>query len=363
MSSSRKRKAAYSQPQEPEPQCFDFVQFSDIDIKEYLKEDQGNFVFILKSVGQSNQAVCATIDRLNKGFTDRSLGFYECNKSTNPWSYGERLFRINVKEVNVVVPDKIVREAFTLMLMTPIRILYLVYAQKEAKYTISQDTRDGGTYVSADHCQEGTDKKIYYITGDYTNINFWSDQAKKYPLWNEFKDRFFAKQSSGGAHETSIIFDVEIKKVTGDQGFGFNIPLSDPIQLDVNKLGVYITINNIFTGDDDEEIVDFVNNNIDISSQLCIGPITKIKKRNEGEEIVYAISCVQKINYDIISPKKFYYKKDENFKIILFNDDVIQNVITFPTFIEGQTDNINKFLKTTIMKMYDDINYIKTVLD
>lgn len=171
--------------------CFDFLEDQESNILNYLNEDIENIVFeyIEKTSSgkiKTSNAVCSNLERLEDGFSDKFKGFYSCNKSKVPWRFGKRLYQLNLKTFNVLIPDSSLRDVYIIAKKNICRRFYIYSTPKEVKYTISEDARNGGSYISASHCQQGSNRKIYAITGD--NYTFSEEEQQDWwamALWDD----------------------------------------------------------------------------------------------------------------------------------------------------------------------------------
>jgi hypothetical protein len=172
-----------------EKKCFNVILNEEEDNQEYLKEDSDNILIILKK-GDDFMIDCYTGEYLQNILEDPTKGRYPCleiNKNT-----GRPLFTLNEKGEEINFPLNVLGFADTDNLYYKIdlsfgsfylsekdikdmissgnRIFYLDNDKIEKyKYSTSKGVYDdqksgrGGSVVSADHCQKGTDFVVYKI--------------------------------------------------------------------------------------------------------------------------------------------------------------------------------------------------------
>ena len=144
----------------PNETTYDAIMMEDISLADYLKEDENNILFQFQ-----NHYYPSSKDTINHQITPTNM-VYEC------------------KEPNTLRPENIIKEAplFRLQsLALPVQYIYLcqinalldstaqVYKiklsspEKNLASVVSKEVLDGGTYVSASHCQDGQGGKVYTI--------------------------------------------------------------------------------------------------------------------------------------------------------------------------------------------------------
>lgn len=153
--------------------CFDFTMYDSINILEYL-QDSGTFLFINKgseTLVENFEILCFSYDDLNRIYRDKSNWFYECIGKLN-YNYTQTIYLkipIDRSGMNGFVPLNKIRK----VLEKNYRIYYIVPSesepgiQKMVNYSITWQNAYGPenrrNYVSANHCQEGSNILIFDI--------------------------------------------------------------------------------------------------------------------------------------------------------------------------------------------------------
>ncbi len=129
----------------------------DYDIKEHIAESPSNWVFFFPISSEILKAACVTRDQV----IDYAKIFYKCTSESLASVVREKPFyQLQINEYPIYVSE----ENFEAMKQNQNTPFYLVrQAYYSLPYTISHETLEGEDperYVSADHCQKGTEKDI-----------------------------------------------------------------------------------------------------------------------------------------------------------------------------------------------------------
>jgi len=132
--------------------------YDDVAASEYVDEDPGNNVVLVFS----NSAVCSTRERLYAALDDPELLFYECRAVSDIAGEPnkERLYvRLQSTKQNVVVEATELGDA----LRTRSAIFDIHSTDEVLQRTGGKATIDRAEHMSGDHCQEGTDKRLFTL--------------------------------------------------------------------------------------------------------------------------------------------------------------------------------------------------------
>jgi hypothetical protein len=137
-------------------QCFDPAMANNsANTKEFLKESKQNIVLVLKE-----KAIC--LNRVNiKKFTKM---FYECKSDKG--TIGDDNVIMDVKYGKLMPYNQILSEDELKKFQNKEHIIFKLKEDRRGKAFVSTDVRNRrGSYVSADHCQEGSGGTIYTVEG------------------------------------------------------------------------------------------------------------------------------------------------------------------------------------------------------
>ena len=156
-------------------QCYDFLESNDIRFAEYLVEDPTDNIILIApppinsppdTLGTT--AICTRRSELARTLTDLSAIALPCvgqSGTTFPPDASARFVRLALGNFNIFVPEREVR----IIALNPGRfaespkIYQAEPTDLNIPVTASVDAILNLHYVSADHCQEGTQKTIYHL--------------------------------------------------------------------------------------------------------------------------------------------------------------------------------------------------------
>jgi hypothetical protein len=147
--------------------CFDFIMYGDEDIKEYLNPENNinsdNLVIIDPN---QTRGICSSRTYLENLLRDPSMRFYPCIRVPQggfQFVRNKTLIRIHSNNFNVVVPITDVKKAMSgqngnIFKLYKTDTEYEFTSGANAAYLIGREA-----YVSADHCQSGSNKTLYRL--------------------------------------------------------------------------------------------------------------------------------------------------------------------------------------------------------
>ncbi|AYV87164.1 MAG: hypothetical protein Sylvanvirus30_6 [Sylvanvirus sp.] len=145
--------------------CFDFVNITEEVIELYLEEDRAQNLVLLSPPTSSGDvlanASCTTREQIQRWRSERTNVTLPCAgpEGRFPVDTNLQFVRIELREFPVHVPlvdvDAVLNNADQLYQVTATDL--------QIPTTASLDTVLGGSYVSADHCQAGSSKRIYRL--------------------------------------------------------------------------------------------------------------------------------------------------------------------------------------------------------
>jgi hypothetical protein len=146
-------------------QCYDVINMSDEMIAEYLQED-GNIILTDPKI---IRPICYTVDYIERQMNDPENVFYECHPTTRQVNRERPIVRLaGVSDYYVLVGD--LQHA----MKEPITWKWMTFEPLEMTGPLMSESarRGGGTsYISALHCQEGSQRQLSTIITFTTDIN------------------------------------------------------------------------------------------------------------------------------------------------------------------------------------------------
>lgn len=144
--------------------CFDFTMYSDENIKKHISADKNNNIVIISPSGK--KSTCFSRTELKQLLKDQDTVFYPCigRDGYFPVDKQKTMVRIYSNDFNVVVPVTDVKTAISNTAASIFRI-----HETDEKYETTASSRtthnmqDDAARVSADHCQQGSDKQLYRL--------------------------------------------------------------------------------------------------------------------------------------------------------------------------------------------------------
>jgi hypothetical protein len=146
-------------------QCYDVINMSDEMIADYLQEE-GNIILTDPRI---IRPICYTVDYIERQMNDPENVFYECHPTTRQVNLERPIVRLTgVSDYYVLGGD--LRHA----LNQPITWKWMTFEPLEMSGPLmSESARHGtaGSYVSALHCQEGSQRQLSTIITFTTDVN------------------------------------------------------------------------------------------------------------------------------------------------------------------------------------------------
>lgn len=144
--------------------CFDYIMFTDTNVKAYLAEDPDNVVLKLGKRG-----ACNTMTQLKKDMEDPTKIFFQCGGGRDLEYFYGPYFKVEMPGYNLYVNYQTMEN----LIAQGTRKFYVYETTISLPKTISlnvlEDNFDEETdeYAgqSGHHCQFGTDKKVAVISG------------------------------------------------------------------------------------------------------------------------------------------------------------------------------------------------------
>jgi hypothetical protein len=154
---------AYPLRNSEDQNCFDFIEFKEQDIRDYLKRDPNNRVLRLMKSNGDEEAICTTLDELEerKGYRDQI--FFECLSNNHRFVRNMRsasrygYIQFNFPSMNIITPYNILYQQCPEegWFFRPTNIIL------DRTITLAAARGDDESYVSASHCQRGTSRRVY----------------------------------------------------------------------------------------------------------------------------------------------------------------------------------------------------------
>jgi len=150
----------------PKKNCFDYSEFDERDIQDYLDLDQFNVVMTLLLPNGMEESVCTNYDQIYKQANEnKDQIFFECNNSLrrNVNKRTNCYTQLTFPNTNVLVPQEILN---LIMEVQPNRRIFVWEEEPIVlKETITLAAALGleDSYVGASHCQNGTQRSVYNL--------------------------------------------------------------------------------------------------------------------------------------------------------------------------------------------------------
>ena len=140
--------------------CFDFLNISEENIGDYLTADLDNIVIFYKESDRPDFFIaCYTFTRLKTFLKDSTHLFYKCVKRKDYRAYSEKTpdyIKIPTTSGNLFVSYQDMKTKY----MQRQNMIFLEYSST-VKKTISHDSSFNHAFVSGNHCQEGSEIRVY----------------------------------------------------------------------------------------------------------------------------------------------------------------------------------------------------------
>ena len=134
--------------------------YDEQNIAEYLAQDMDNLVFVL-----GDSATCYTRKQLLEDAKDTTKVILECRPD---WKFVGPYLKLSLPNFNVIVPTSQIQSALNnakLLKTDSSRTFQLKSTNVELPLTASLDAarQEEGSFMSGDHCQSGTSKRVYAL--------------------------------------------------------------------------------------------------------------------------------------------------------------------------------------------------------
>lgn len=158
--------------------CVDFIEFEEHAVRDYIVEQAGNIVFAVQKRPSENLDptedpdnwlfTCYTHKELVNTLSEPTFTYYECKATTGGAlaATGDPVVVIHVHGVRTYVKAI---HFYLWMLDGMAPLIILVPTDRVFERSISEKARSAsyGAFVSADHCQAGTDKRIWRMVNTH----------------------------------------------------------------------------------------------------------------------------------------------------------------------------------------------------
>jgi hypothetical protein len=141
--------------------CVNFIDMdeSNSTIGDYLAKNKNNIVILDEKYKNAIQTTRTEILDIESEHI-----YYPCISKgrTTTANQDEEFHKLNLESFCAYVPEE---DLNRLLFRTNCNIFMVIPTKLNIMYTASQKVIDGGNYVSANHCQEGTEKQIFHAIG------------------------------------------------------------------------------------------------------------------------------------------------------------------------------------------------------
>jgi hypothetical protein len=151
--------------------CFDFIAYDDEQIESYLNENRHDNIVILDTRGQNG--VCFTRSQIAEGLEDSTGVYFPCLRAESMGSAAGNLVlaRMTMKDFTAFVPIQDLEAITSSVVVVNEENAHTdwVFELKPGNFTVPYSASvelfvsANPNYVSADHCQEGTQKTVYRL--------------------------------------------------------------------------------------------------------------------------------------------------------------------------------------------------------
>lgn len=138
--------------------CIDVIMQDEESMQHYLTSDPYNMIFVFPTNGQPFYAC------YHRSYLNQSEIFYKCgqedviNLSTSVHT-DDPIYKLNIREFPIFIRDL----NFRILMNSNSQMFSIEPTTERVPYTISKQSIDNENYISADHCQIGTDKLISIV--------------------------------------------------------------------------------------------------------------------------------------------------------------------------------------------------------
>ena len=160
--------------------CFDVSMVDEVELTRYLADEEDGFMFVIVDQNEISSVVCYKKEYIINSLIDfGSSIFYECTVQGRYIDYDNDLvieginlgnarshFQKPYMKLPIIGGGNALVPLYQILKMieTDRRIFYLFRQDARLRWTVSHDVSyDGGSWVSAKHCQDGSDEPVYNI--------------------------------------------------------------------------------------------------------------------------------------------------------------------------------------------------------
>ena len=202
--------------------CWDFEEIENIDLNSYLSK-LDNAVLVLMSNGKLSQVTCTTLDRLYGFLNDKTNTFFECGN--NRPNYLIKYYKLQMRDFGLLVNLQNLKQALDDWQYAKEElpsdedlpgtggVFLLRDTGRVLESTGSEDSMRGDNWVSGDHCQGGTAKKVYSI--EYVKRDLEEDTLESIRNFVGQDDLEGGKKKKINTQAKKVLKDVNAIPVSG----------------------------------------------------------------------------------------------------------------------------------------------------